>query len=279
MGKRKHIKKQPEMSERDQLHLQEFGTNHPIYDKISENHRVDLSKTKLKKPKLVTESVDTFAEDDVDINAYNDLLTDLGLTRSYRSAIKDTFENTNDIVESIEEYNDDKSERSGQIFALNHIMSDEFKKEDSKKLHGLIGASVIDDDNVKLSYKYLDQFKESRITSFPDIEDFVDQKSSIMKHYLKLVTKTVNPKLNKLLLRSIFQYNDVCFSLSDGNLQAAYCAHSVYHVLRTRGVVLAGDQKVKNGEESLDQGFTRPKVLFLVPFRSVALRINGEFSS
>lgn len=63
----------------------------------------------------------------------------------------------------------------------------------------------------------------------------------------------------------------------------AYIMHCLNHIFRTRDLVTKNDSKVGkhwenakdellSGDEFLDHGFTRPKVLILLPFRSIANR-------
>ncbi|XVF50516.1 hypothetical protein PTKIN_Ptkin04bG0107400 [Pterospermum kingtungense] len=70
----------------------------------------------------------------------------------------------------------------------------------------------------------------------------------------------------------------------DSNIMDAYLMHSLNHIFRTRDLVRKNDAKISKHQEStkedilsgdgfLDQGFTRPKVLILLPLRSIALRV------
>ncbi|KAL6597893.1 hypothetical protein ACP70R_046698 [Stipagrostis hirtigluma subsp. patula] len=67
----------------------------------------------------------------------------------------------------------------------------------------------------------------------------------------------------------------------DSSTMDAYLMHSLNHVHRTRDVVIRNDAKLRNDADKdisedgsyLDQGFTRPKVLFLLPLKSFARRI------
>ncbi|XVE71860.1 hypothetical protein DITRI_Ditri10aG0185700 [Diplodiscus trichospermus] len=70
----------------------------------------------------------------------------------------------------------------------------------------------------------------------------------------------------------------------DSNIMDGYLMHSLNHIFRTRDLVRKNDAKISKHQEStkedilpddsfLDQGFTRPKVLILLPLRSVALRV------
>jgi len=67
----------------------------------------------------------------------------------------------------------------------------------------------------------------------------------------------------------------------DSSTMDAYIMHALNHVHRTRDVVIRNDAKLRNDANRdisddntyLDQGFTRPKVLFLLPFKNFARRI------
>lgn len=70
----------------------------------------------------------------------------------------------------------------------------------------------------------------------------------------------------------------------DSDILDSYVMHSINHVFRTRNFVIKNDSKLAkdgdttkeellNGNNFRDQGFTRPKVLFLLPYRSFALRL------
>lgn len=59
-------------------------------------------------------------------------------------------------------------------------------------------------------------------------------------------------------------------------IRQIYCIHVVNHIIKTRLKVIHHNAKLQNRidvpEEFRDQGLVRPKVLFLVPFRSFAHR-------
>ncbi|KAJ4814411.1 U3 small nucleolar RNA-associated protein 25 [Rhynchospora pubera] len=69
----------------------------------------------------------------------------------------------------------------------------------------------------------------------------------------------------------------------DSIIMDAYLLHILNHIYRTRELVIKNDTKlnklqggtkeVLGSDAYLDQGFTRPKVLFLLPLRSIALRV------
>ncbi|PSS14557.1 Digestive organ expansion factor like [Actinidia chinensis var. chinensis] len=69
----------------------------------------------------------------------------------------------------------------------------------------------------------------------------------------------------------------------DSSIMDAYLMHSLNHIFRTRDLVTKNDSKVAkhqksaeeilNGDNFLDHGFTRPKVLILLPLASIAFRV------
>ncbi|XP_057976026.1 protein NUCLEOLAR FACTOR 1-like [Malania oleifera] len=88
--------------------------------------------------------------------------------------------------------------------------------------------------------------------------------------------------------RDILHYNKKPFYLKgleeDSSIMDAYIIHSLNHVFKTRDLVIKNDAKLAKqqdiskgdilaGEDFLDHGFTRPKVLILLPFASFALRV------
>ena len=85
------------------------------------------------------------------------------------------------------------------------------------------------------------------------------------------------------LIGLLGEYRDVCYmdrKHSEGeHLRLAYCLHTLNHVLKTRNRILKNNSKVEatkesGGEEKLrDQGFTRPRVLIILPFKEVARKV------
>ncbi|KAF4334337.1 u3 small nucleolar RNA-associated 25 [Fusarium beomiforme] len=80
----------------------------------------------------------------------------------------------------------------------------------------------------------------------------------------------------------IFNYNDLLFCnrtvRNSDSLRELTCLHVLNHVFKTRDRVIKNNYKLaKEGQDTdlelRDQGFTRPKVLFLLPTRNSALRM------
>ncbi|KAK9762664.1 rRNA-binding ribosome biosynthesis protein utp25, variant 2 [Basidiobolus ranarum] len=90
--------------------------------------------------------------------------------------------------------------------------------------------------------------------------------------------------LQYLLYQQMQEYKDIVYanrSLEDcEEIRRLYCLHAVNHSYKTRDRILKNNIKItaaqnedKDIGEIKDQGFTRPKVLIVVPFRNSALKI------
>ncbi|KAI0842664.1 DUF1253-domain-containing protein [Hypoxylon sp. FL0890] len=95
-------------------------------------------------------------------------------------------------------------------------------------------------------------------------------------------------KLEQVLYPLTFAYNDILFcgrtTRNAENLRRMACLHSVNHVFKTRDRVIKNNAKLaKDGENSdfepRDQGFTRPKVLMLLPTRNSAVKMVNTICS
>lgn len=86
-------------------------------------------------------------------------------------------------------------------------------------------------------------------------------------------------KLQKSILNVICNYKDLHFNESTienrQQIMEVYCVHALNHILKTRARVINNNQRLKKEPdlEFKDQGFTRPKILILLPFRSSAYEV------
>lgn len=106
-----------------------------------------------------------------------------------------------------------------------------------------------------------------------------------LKHRLAETANRKRPtfdKLEQVLYPLTFAYNDILFCgrtpRNAENLRRMACLHSVNHVFKTRDRVIKSNAKLaKDAENSdfepRDQGFTRPKVLMLLPTRNSAVKM------
>ncbi|KAH7326047.1 hypothetical protein B0I35DRAFT_346832 [Stachybotrys elegans] len=109
-----------------------------------------------------------------------------------------------------------------------------------------------------------------------------------LKQKLKeMASKTMGEFTNsqKALGPLLFNYHDILHcdrSVSNaGKLRDLVCLHALNHVFKTRDRVIKNNYKLaKEGEDAdmelRDQGFTRPKVLFLLPTRNACLRVVNK---
>ena len=104
-----------------------------------------------------------------------------------------------------------------------------------------------------------------------------------LKQKLRESAKKALPSLNRLtgrLAASIFDYRDVLFPQRTlGNaetLRTLTCVHVLNHIFKTRDKFIKNNARLaKRDTEDLelrDQGFTRPKVLVILPTRNSCLR-------
>ncbi|KFY16638.1 hypothetical protein V492_01186 [Pseudogymnoascus sp. VKM F-4246] len=88
--------------------------------------------------------------------------------------------------------------------------------------------------------------------------------------------------LEQNMAASIFNYRDILFcdrtAANAENLRRLTCLHAVNHIFKTRDKVIKNNARLakEEGNEDLDlrdQGFTRPKVLMLLPTRESCVRM------
>jgi U3 small nucleolar RNA-associated protein 25 len=94
--------------------------------------------------------------------------------------------------------------------------------------------------------------------------------------------------IEKATLPYLFAYLDILIGARNvenaDNLRSLTAIHVVNHVLKTRGRVLKHNallspQKDENGAMYRDQGFTRPKILFVLPTRSACAKVVDSIVS
>lgn len=103
--------------------------------------------------------------------------------------------------------------------------------------------------------------------------------------FKKRVASTFDESLTEqesLLLNAMAQYKDInfpYFKYTNQSYKKLYALHALNHIYKTRDTILKNNTKIHNHEEQIkqgkpvedveyrDQGFTRPKVLILLPTR------------
>uniref|UniRef100_A0ACD5U5U9 Uncharacterized protein n=2 Tax=Avena sativa TaxID=4498 RepID=A0ACD5U5U9_AVESA len=127
-----------------------------------------------------------------------------------------------------------------------------------------------------------------KIQGAPD-DPFVDVKGKLRDHWQNTLSDNLDSRLRFFSLcnsyHDIMHCNKKPFYLKgskvDSSTMDAYIMHALSHVQRTRDVVIKNDAKLRNDanidilddNSYRDQGFTRPKVLFLLPLKSIARRV------
>lgn len=107
---------------------------------------------------------------------------------------------------------------------------------------------------------------------------FIKQKLKIQNDLLDDKKEALTP-LQKNLVDPMFQYQDLLYEYQsyeqEEEYRDLYALHVLNHVYKTRDRILRNSQKLQDNsdQELLDQGFTRPKVLIVVPTRDVAYQI------
>ncbi|XP_004296470.1 PREDICTED: digestive organ expansion factor homolog [Fragaria vesca subsp. vesca] len=125
-----------------------------------------------------------------------------------------------------------------------------------------------------------------------------DLKQKLYKHWLDVFNtsggKDFHSSRQRLFFSLFNNYRDILHcnkkpfydrgSEEDSSVMDAYIMHCLNHVFRTRDLVMKNDAKLTKYQENAkneiltddslrDHGFTRPKVLILLPMASIALRV------
>lgn len=89
--------------------------------------------------------------------------------------------------------------------------------------------------------------------------------------------------LQKTLVDPMFQYNDLLYEYEsyekdEQDYRDLYALHVLNHVYKTRDRILKNNQRISENTDAeyLDQGFTRPKVLIVVPTRDTAYQVVSK---
>ena len=119
----------------------------------------------------------------------------------------------------------------------------------------------------------------SNMTLTPSAKHLVDGTYGIREKLLKQWgTNTKLSEMQRLMLPAMMSYQDVVFlNRSDDkdarDVRRLYALHCLNHIMRSRARVRKHDAEIKDNREEKkeshrDQGYCRPRILVLLPFRS-----------
>ncbi|MCJ1435505.1 rRNA-binding ribosome biosynthesis protein utp25 [Xylographa pallens] len=129
------------------------------------------------------------------------------------------------------------------------------------------------------SYKSLPVASELATRPMFTIKDFQ------LKHKLQTKAKQGIPSdngLNRILASCIFSYQDLLFCdrlpTVASDLRTLTCLHALNHIFKTRDRVIKNNARLSKADttediEYRDQGFTRPKVLIILPTRQTCHKV------
>ncbi|CAG8432805.1 11485_t:CDS:10 [Diversispora eburnea] len=210
----------------------------------------------------------------------------------FKNETKDDLENTNPSNSNdLKKGNQDKDEKDE--FEI-HFGDDQpndinikIENVDEKKWK----ISNTEDSILKLVTKYsLDEEEDDKKheENGPNFISF-KLKKKLLNTWEKLNgnKKEMFSELQGHLFRKFNKYQDVLYSNrsyeNSQEIRQIYVLHALNHIFKTRQTVLKNNAKItyahstnKEIDEFRDQGFTRPKVLILLPFRNSALNENRK---
>ncbi|GMG21163.1 unnamed protein product [Ambrosiozyma monospora] len=146
-----------------------------------------------------------------------------------------------------------------------------------------------DETYMRINYGY--ENLSSTISS--DISDKVKFDSSLESYNIKLKVfkrfQELNPatELEKQFIDSMLQYQNINFQYYNlpqkirKNYQKYYLLHIANHLVKSKDTLIHNNLKLKNDSslECRDQGYTRPKVLVLLPTRNAAWELINKLTN
>ncbi|SCV00876.1 LAME_0G12574g1_1 [Lachancea meyersii CBS 8951] len=227
------------------------------------------------------------------------------------SADSDGDENEETAIENAlvdERDEDEEAEQAYQNNSDTDESDDEDRTEPLEKHFNAVPQQFIDEldaefknrtvryRSVKVATDNTDEFIYSKPTMTKDVQEdrisaptlshslrpyFIKQKLKIHNNLLDSEEDNLTP-LQKEIVDPIFQYQDLRYEYSsydqEPEYRDLYALHVLNHVYKTRDRILKNNQRLQDNPDLdlLDQGFTRPKVLIVVPTRDTAHRVLSK---
>lgn len=135
-----------------------------------------------------------------------------------------------------------------------------------------------------------EQINTAVVSTSNQFEDYTSIKKRIYDAYLSNYSSKLSP-LDQSLLHNLLSYRDINYptrTYKNSTYRKLYITHVLNHVFKTRDRVLKNNDKLHSYQNELkkgtlkpgtqepefrDQGFTRPKVLILLPTRNSAYEV------
>ncbi|PNY15371.1 U3 small nucleolar RNA-associated protein 25-like, partial [Trifolium pratense] len=179
-----------------------------------------------------------------------------------------------------------KSEDSADLSSFDLHLQHNLSKEEIDNLKDLKfswDVPVIGVSNCKWTGTGENILEDLNINSCPGL------KEKLYEHWMDVSKgKDINSPKQQMFFSLCSSYRDILHcnkrpfylkGIEDTSIMDAYIMHSLNHVFKTRDCVKKNDVKLAKLEEGADsekfrdQGFTRPKVLILLPLASIAYRV------
>ena len=225
-----------------------------------------------------------------------DLTGALSKTKSPRSTANDTVElDDEEDEEEAENANDDESPFGGaeentiedhsDLFTKHFIEAGEEGELSTRIADVREDRWHLDQSPTQGEWSFSYKSPESKIIPANEWAFAATKLESVqIKERLRAAAARIFPRFDQLtahLASSITAYRDVLFPLRTlqkaDTLRKLVCLHSLNHVFKTRDKVIKNNARLmKSAEEAdielRDQGFTRPKVLIILPTRQSCVR-------
>ncbi|KAL1425657.1 hypothetical protein MTO96_019078 [Rhipicephalus appendiculatus] len=287
--KRRAAAATPKLSKKDRTHWVNFGEDHPANDRPSESDRVAVvvpaeaaaAAAAVDEESSQSAATDSGSESD---DAVGQLL---GTFDNRRAASGDESTDADEAGSDDRPLDDKDDDNDASSAAEDEEQEQELPAQDdpfSVHFEWNIEGEKFPLENAERTRQELHwpALGRLRVTKIKENTREValaraSSKDSLWLKSSLAVPETLTP-LQMELLSVLSSYRDLLFTertLTNGEeARAAYCLHALNHVLKSRSRVLHHNARLRRGatSEMRDQGLTRPRVLFLLPFRESALR-------
>ncbi|SMN18767.1 similar to Saccharomyces cerevisiae YIL091C UTP25 Nucleolar protein required for 35S pre-RNA processing and 40S ribosomal subunit biogenesis [Maudiozyma saulgeensis] len=260
-----------------------------VYDAlltILKSEHPELKKKSSKKQKLANDklSTDLTTEDKISDEESEADLIDTGLDRNADDEDKDDEDNNIDGDDIDSEDEKDEFEMHFNQYPNDLIEKLAAAYENGTTTSKSVRLPLRDNENIILSKTIpetmVDEEKFDKPNNKMSLHPYFIKKRLQIQNDLLDNTKNNLTEIQKQLVDPMFQYKDMLYEYDsygkdEDEYRDLYCLHVLNHIYKTRDRILKDNQKIQNDNDAeyLDQGFTRPKVLIVVPTRDTCYQI------